>query len=367
MTRQPLLPAIALIAITTTFSSAALRFDAEQVVFYPTYGFQQGNDWIIPMRAKVQEPRDPALALRTLFRHLPERDSADTGRFRSRIEDFIADDQRHEDVRLQFDNDADGKEFRIADGGGRFVRTNSEGIVEGTLRLANASAQRLLSAQGSANGWLTYHVVSREHSGSGRVRLIGPVGVSVVSDIDDTIKVTEIPAGGRIVALNTFYRAFAATTELNDRYKEFADAPFHYVSGGPWQMYRPVSSFLIGGRLFPEGSFHMRTVSGGITTPVTSLEQLTAFAMPGGTFAHKVEQISTLMRRFPGRKFVLIGDSGEKDPEVYRQVQSEFSAQVQEIIIRDLVNARVDDPARLTGMTVVAAPTVEHGVSQFPQ
>ena len=89
--------------------------------------------------------------------------------------------------------------------------------------------------------------------------------------------------------------------------------------------------------------------------------------MPGGTFEHKVEQITTLMRRFPGRKFVLIGDSGEKDPEVYREVQSKFSAQVQEIIIRDLVNARVDDPARLTGMTVVAAPTVVHGVSQFPQ
>jgi phosphatidate phosphatase APP1 len=62
---------------------------------------------------------------------------------------------------------------------------------------------------------------------------------------------------------------------------------------------------------------------------------------------------------------VLIGDSGEQDPEIYREVQSRFGTQVQEIVIRDLTNARQLTPARLTGMTVVAAPTVVHGVSQL--
>jgi phosphatidate phosphatase APP1 len=87
--------------------------------------------------------------------------------------------------------------------------------------------------------------------------------------------------------------------------------------------------------------------------------------LPGGTFEHKVSQITKLMERFPGRKFILIGDSGEKDPEIYRQVQSVFGAQVQEIIIRDLTNARQLAPGRLEGMVVVEAPTVVAGVSQF--
>ena len=62
---------------------------------------------------------------------------------------------------------------------------------------------------------------------------------------------------------------------------------------------------------------------------------------------------------------MLIGDSGEQDPEVYREVQSRFGARVKEIVIRDLTNARNLEPARLAGMTIVEAPTVEHGVSQF--
>ena len=65
------------------------------------------------------------------------------------------------------------------------------------------------------------------------------------------------------------------------------------------------------------------------------------------------------MRRFPQRKFVLIGDSGEMDPEVYRKIQQAFPDQVREIKIRDVVNDRVKNPGRLEGMTVIDAATDE--------
>jgi hypothetical protein len=343
------------------------RQDAEEVIFYPTYGFQQGIDWVIPIRAKVQEPRAAVTVFNTLFGRLPHRNAGDISRFNSRIADFVADDESGEEVRVQYDNDPDRTEYRIADATGRFIRTDRNGVVEGTLTLPDAVAQRLLTQQGSPNGWLTFHAVSDEHTGTGRVRLIGPSGVSVVYDIDDTIKVTEIPAGARIFVHNTFYRDFVPTTELSSKYTELGDAAFHYVSGGPWQLYRPVSNFLIGGKHFPEGTFHMKSLTGGITTPVTSLEDLSRFVLPGGTFEHKVSQITTLMKRFPGRKFVLIGDSGEQDPDVYRQIQASFGAQVQAIIIRDLTNDRQLKPARLNGMTIVEAPSVVHGASLLPR
>ncbi len=38
-------------------------------------------------------------------------------------------------------------------------------------------------------------------------------------------------------------------------------ASFHYVSGGPWQLYNPLAEFLIKKEGFPAGSFHMRTVN----------------------------------------------------------------------------------------------------------
>jgi hypothetical protein len=366
MTRELLILGLAvpLVAITIAFPRSAFHRDAEQVVFYPTYGFRQGTDWIIPLRAKVQEPRDVTAAFNTLPGRLPARDDSETGRFKSRVADFLADDESGEDVCVRFENDPELREYRIIDARGRFPQTNANGIVEGSLRLPDAVARRLLTQQHSPGGWLTYRAVSDEHTGTGRVRLIGPTGVSVISDIDDTIKITEIPAGGRIVALNTFYREFAPTTELSARYKALGDAAFHYVSGGPWQLYRPLSTFLIGGGRFPEGTFHMKSLTGGIRTPITSLEDLSRFVLPGGTFEHKISQITTIMERFPDRTFVLIGDSGEQDPEIYREVQSRFGSRVQEIIIRDLENARELAPARLTGMTV-AAPTVLPGVSQL--
>ena len=285
----------------------------------------------------------------------------------SRIADFLADDESNEDVRVQYDGDADRKIYRIANAAGGFDETDANGIVEGTVTLPDVVAQRLLTQQGSTDGWLTYRAVSADHTGAGRVRLIGPSGVSVISDIDDTIKVTEIPAGARIIVTNTFYREFVPTDELRATFKELEDAAFHYVSGGPWQLYRPVSAFLIGGGHVPEGTFHMKSLTGGIRTPITSLEDLSRFVQPGGTFEHKVSQIARIMERFPGRTFVLIGDSGEQDPEVYRHVQSRFGAQVRQIIIRDLKNARQLEPARLAGMTIVEAPTVVPGVSQFGQ
>ena len=339
--------------------------DAEDVIFYPTYGFQQGTDWIIPVRAKVQQPRGIAEAFTTFLGHLSNRDAGDPSTFMSRLADFLADDESNEDLRVQFDQDPDQREYRIANESGEFPGTDANGIVEGTFTLPDAVARRLLAAQGSASGWLTYHAVSREHPGTGRVRLLDATGVSVVSDIDDTIKITEIPAGARIFVTNTFYRDFAPTTELTDRFSALKDASFHYVSGGPWQLYRPVSTFLIGGGHFPEGTFHMKSLTGSIRTLVRTVEDLARFVLPDGTFEHKVAQISRLMERFPKRTFIFIGDSGEKDPEVYREVQSRFGARVKEVVIRDLTNARTREPARLAGMTIAEAPTVEPGVSQF--
>jgi phosphatidate phosphatase APP1 len=57
------------------------------------------------------------------------------------------------------------------------------------------------------------------------------------------------------------------------------------------------------------------------------------------TFEQKVSQISEIMEHFPERKFILVGDSGEKDPEVYREIKKKFCNQVQEIMIRDVVSS----------------------------
>jgi Uncharacterized conserved protein (DUF2183) len=358
--------AVAIAVGAGALATSAIQGDAEEIVFYPTYGVKQASDWRIDVRAKVQEPRDVGAAIATLLGRVPAHDARELAILKARLADFIADDQSGEEIRLVFDADSTQTPYRIAADDGTFPSSNADGVVDGTLTLPDTVAQRLLTEQRSSDGWLTYHAVSRDHTGIGRVRLIGPTGVSVISDIDDTIKVTKIPAGARVVAQNTFYRDFVSTTELAGIYRDLAGAPVHYVSGGPWQLYRPLAMFLIDGH-HPEGSFHMKPLAGGIRSPVTSLENLARFAMPAGTFEHKTSEISRIMKRFPGRTFVLIGDSGEQDPEIYRNMQSRFGAQVERIVIRDLTNARRLCPGRLTGMTIVESPTIADCVSSVPR
>lgn len=293
-------------------------------------------------------------------------DPKETDNFRSRALDFFADSESDEAVVFKFDSDPEDQEYRVQDSSGGFPRTDQNGLIEGTIILPLAKAQTLVDRQGSKNGWLTYRATSKEHSGRGGIRLIEPTGLSVISDIDDTVKITEIPAGTKIVIRNTFFRDFMAAPEMAKLYQGWKGAAFHYVSGGPWQLYRPLSNFLFSEKVgFPEGTFHMKNVRKNLLSADTWEDLSDLVTNENLTYELKVAYISEVMRRFARRKFILVGDSGEKDPEVYREIKKRFPEQVQEIRIRDVVNDREKNSSRLEGMTIIEAPTVVFGRSQF--
>jgi phosphatidate phosphatase APP1 len=59
---------------------------------------------------------------------------------------------------------------------------------------------------------------------------------------------------------------------------------------------------------------------------------------------------------------VLVGDSGEKDPEVYEQIREEFPGRVKAIYIRDA--GRTEDKERFTDMVLFqeASEAAAHAV-----
>jgi hypothetical protein len=346
---------------------AAALAEEEQVTFYSTFGYKQGGEWVIPLRVWVHEDRaSTESAIARVVKSLGDVDGQEMARFRSRIAEIVADSESGEDVRFQFDKDPDRTAYRVRDKAGKFPDTDLNGLVEGEITLSDARAKLLLERQASAHGWLTFRAVSPEHRGEGRVRLIPPSGVSVISDVDDTVKITEIPAGKRIVVKNTFFREFAAAPEMAAMYRGLgAEVSFHYVSGAPWQLYAPLSEFLFGERGgFPEGSFHMKNVRKNLFSSDT-WNDLQELAEGDATVEQKLAQISGILCAFPERRFILIGDSGEKDPEIYREIKARFPEQVREIRIRDVVDHRVKRPARLEGMTVIPAPAIVEGVSRL--
>jgi hypothetical protein len=339
------------------FSARIAWADEEQVTFYPTYGYRDGDHWVIPLRLWVHERR-------TLVEKLAARIAASAGgltpaqlnHFRTRIQAFVVDSESHEAVTFQFDNDPENQQYGYP---AELPKTNLNGLAEGAIRLPLAKAEDLLLRQGADDGWLAFHATSPKLTGTGRVQLIDPVGVSVISDIDDTIKVTQINAGTRVVIDNTFFSDFVAVPAMAELYQSLHGAAFHYVSGAPWQLYGPLAEFVRQAG-FPEGTFHMKRVTKNLFSADTWRDLKDLVINENFTFGLKVLQISTIMQRFPQRKFILIGDSGEKDPEVYREIRDKFPAQVQEIIIRDVVNDKQNKTERLQGMTIIDAVAPVH-------
>ena len=336
--------------------------DQESVTFYATYGYLEEGEWKIPMRMRVSEPRGLSEAVTSrIAKSLGGLSTSEVAIFRSRFRPFLSDSESREVVTFQFDMDDSEESFSLKDAAGKAIRSDSNGIIEGILTLPAAKATALLKAQKSQNGWLSLRATSAEHTGSGWIQLIPPEGVSVISDIDDTIRVTELLSGMKTVVRNTFFRDFVASPGMPERYSELfeAGAVFHYVSGGPWQLYEPLAEFVSAGNRYPRGSFHMKRISKHLLSASTWQDLAEVLLNDNATFDQKSRQIRSILRAFPQRRFLLIGDSGEADPEIYRKIRDEFPDQIQDIWIRDVAQAAELNPDRLAGMKVIPVKSTE--------
>lgn len=201
----------------------------------------------------------------------------------------------------------------------------------------------------------------------GRVQLVDPAGASVISDIDDTVKVTNV-VDRRELLRNTLLREFVAVPGMPEVFRgwQAAGTAFHYVSASPWQLSPCLSGFL-GAAGLPAGSMHLKHFRLKEATPLGRLPSRKR---------SKRRVIEQIMADFPGRRFLLVGDSGERDPEVYAAVAKKRPAQVAGVAIR-LVESRASArkvrdrlaalarklPAGLTVFETPAELAARHGLS----
>ncbi len=343
------------------------RVDIKNVTFYHAYGYLDGDEWVVPMKVYVSEPRPfQERAITALVRRWYNLEEQETEIFQSRISAFIADSEFREEVVFTFEGDPKEEEFRILSDDGTPLRTNLNGIKNGTIRLSRERAGQLLEEQGSVDGWLTVRAVSDEHEGTGLIRLLPPYGLSVISDIDDTVKITEMPAGTQIVLRNAFFKPYQVAPGMAELYQRWTGAAFHYVSGTPRQFFHPLTEFLFHEEQgIPPGSLHMKNVQKNFLSMETWRNMGELLINDDYTFEQKSSQIADILENFPERRFILVSDSGERDPEIYREMMRRFPEQIEKVYIRDVVNDRERNPERLEGMEIIPARTVTRGVSQF--
>ena len=164
----------------------------------------------------------------------------------------------------------------------------------------------------------------------------------IISDIDDTILVshsTQTLKKLRLMLLRNavtrkpFPGASAFYTALHNGYSENEGNPFFYVSSSEWNLYDLLDDFCRFNQ-FPKGVFMLRELEDGL------------FRSGRGNHEHKLEKIRMILHAFDPMPFVLIGDNGQKDPEIYLQINREFRGRLIVAYIRHISRRktkRIDD------------------------
>lgn len=163
----------------------------------------------------------------------------------------------------------------------------------------------------------------------------------VVSDFDDTLAVTNVVDGAGMLkaALTQDAKTQPVVEGMSDFYacleEDKGDRPgFALVSGSPAQYVNRVRDFLTGHK-FPVFGIYLRDLS------------------PATLSNYKQPVIRSLLKEIPNA-VVMVGDSGEHDPEVYSQMRDEFPERVKAIYIRDAGHA--EDKKRFKDMFLFKTP-----------
>jgi hypothetical protein len=299
----------------------------ERVVFFPTLGRLSEDEsiWTLDIHGWIFEPEEDSFIraeVRDLFRsvaRLEPNGAVEDATFHRRASAFLVDNERGKEISIRIGDKVHGLE-----------ESGPNGHFIGSVRIVREEVDRLVRAPGAPRGRLTFRAVTRDgdrREFAGEVFLVDATGLSVVSDIDDTIKVSNVLDRSMLLE-NTFCGEFRDVAGMAAVYRQLArkGAAFHYVSAGPWQLYEPLAEF-VKAKNFPAGSFHMRQFR------IKDTSILQVFESPE---EYKVGVIDSLLAAFPKRRFLLVGDSGEKDPEAYGAVARKRPDQVERIWIRDV-------------------------------
>ncbi len=208
---------------------------------------------------------------------------------------------------------------------GNFSVTVSSGEMPFTVGLSTAEAK----VKGAATGISTVDIISTE------------APFVVISDFDDTLAVTNVVKTRKL--LKAALMQDEHSQPVVEGMAEFlnclqegkrARPGFALVSGSPLQYVERINAFLKTHR-FPAFGLYLRDVG------------------PSTLRNYKQPILRSLLQAVPN-DVILVGDSGEHDPEVYRQIRAEFPGRIKAIYIRNAGNA--DDAARFEDTHLFVQP-----------
>lgn len=161
----------------------------------------------------------------------------------------------------------------------------------------------------------------------------------LISDIDDTVlqsSATNYLKAARLMFLQNaktrlpFDGVATLYQQLQKGGAGTAENPVFYVSSSPWNLFPLLTEFFELQSL-PLGPLFLKDYGISPKQFITS-----------GHGAHKLAQIEEILTAYPDLSFILMGDSGQKDPEIYRTAVETHPGRIAAVYIRDVTDDKRD-------------------------
>ena len=151
--------------------------------------------------------------------------------------------------------------------------------------------------------------------------------IGVISDVDDTVVVSDVTHKAKLI-YNTFFKNYKErkivkeveqkikTILKNNKLQE--ETAMFFISGSPHQLNNNIKNFL---------DYHNFQKHAVLTKIIHGEGKDSLHA----SIAYKYDKIVRLLKMYPRIKWVLFGDSGEKDAEIYLKVLKNYPQRIKEI------------------------------------
>ena len=165
----------------------------------------------------------------------------------------------------------------------------------------------------------------------------------IISDIDDTILISH--------STSVLKKVYTLLSRNYERRKPFEGVQhfyhqlhsgsnnklYFYVSSSEWNLYDFILNFCQHHK-FPDGKYLLNDIKTGLIQVIKS---------GGGSHQHKYDKIRMIRGTYPTARLTLIGDSGQKDAEIYEKIALEAPDRVNAIYIRDLHKRKQESLKRM--------------------
>lgn len=289
--------------------------DKLQIISFKTYGTKSH----LYLKGRALENEEIDLAEKGFFNLL-----------RNSWKRFETDEIKNTEIKITLPDekvisgvtDKDGY-YLIDESIGEFrLHANSEGWLNFEIGYADTSLKREVLHQNRFAGEM---LIPSENANYG-----------VISDIDDTILHTGVVSSLKWrVLINTFFKRAASrkplegTTDLYHLLHRGPSGknanPIFYVSHSPWNLYRYLELFLQTNN-FPKGPVLLRSMA--------------SFKNGKSEKPHKQHEILNILKTYPNLSFILFGDSGEKDADIYIDISKQNPKQVKAIYLRSVSDSK---------------------------